>query len=52
MRVGEIVENILKGGGTEKRGEEAKILKMGTSCVKGWVSLKGGGRGLDPPHEL
>ena len=42
MRVGEIVENILKGGGTEKRGEEAKILKMGASCVKGWVSLKGG----------
>ena len=43
MRVGKIVENILKGGGTEKRGEEAKILKMGASCVKGWVSLKGGG---------
>ena len=27
MRLGEIVQNTLKGGGTEKRGGEAKILK-------------------------
>ena len=27
MRVGETVKNTLKGGGTEKRGGETKILK-------------------------
>ena len=26
-----------KGSGTEKRGGETKILKRGTSWVKGWV---------------
>ena len=35
--VGEIVNNALNGGGTEKRGGEIKILKRGASWVKGWV---------------
>ena len=29
MRVGETVKNTLKGGGTEKSGENTKILKRG-----------------------
>ena len=33
--MGGTVENTLKGGGTEKRGEETNILKSGTSWVKG-----------------
>ena len=38
MRVGGTVENTLKGGGTEKRGGETKILKRkGASWVKSWV---------------
>ena len=37
MRVGGTVSNTLKGVGTEKRGGETKILKRGTSWVKGWV---------------
>ena len=37
MRVGETVGNTVKGGGTEKRGGETKILKRRQSWVKGWV---------------
>ena len=34
-RVGGTVSNILKGGGTEKRGRETKILKGGAGWSKG-----------------
>ena len=50
MRVGRAVYNSLKGGGTEKRGEKTKILKRGSSWVKGWVPFIK--RGLEPPYEL
>ena len=42
MRVGGTVKNNLKGGGTEKRGGQTKILKRRTSWIKGWVPYKGG----------
>ena len=37
MRVGGTMENTLKGGGTEEREEETKILKKRASWIKGWV---------------
>ena len=52
VRVGGNVENTLKGGETEQRGGDTKILKKGgggASWVKGWVPEKGG---LEPPYEL
>ena len=39
VRVGGTVENTLKGGGTEKRGWETKILKRGGKLGQG----EGGG---------
>ena len=42
VRVGGTVKNNLKGGGTEKRGGQTKILKRRTSWIKGWVPYKGG----------
>ena len=44
MRVGELSEPSLKGGGKENRGGETKILKRGTNWVKEWV--------LSPPPPL
>ena len=39
---GGTAENILKGGGTEKKGEEKKIKGEGTCWVKGCVLKKRG----------
>ena len=41
MRVGETVENTLKGGGTEKRGGETKIFKRGQAGSRGEYLKKG-----------
>ena len=43
MRVGGTVKNILKGGGTEKRGGETKILKRGQAGSRGGCLKKSGG---------
>ena len=50
--MGEAVENTLKGGGTEKRGGETKILKRGKAGSRGGCLKKGMGGGLEPPYEL
>ena len=43
----------LKGGGTEKRGGDTKILKIGGQAGSGVDALKrGGGGGLEPPYKL
>ena len=52
VRVGETVWNTLKGGGTEKRGGEAKVLKkkVQVGSRDGYLKKEGGG-GLEPPYE-
>ena len=56
MRLGEIVQNTLKGGGTEKRGGEAKILKSEGGGGQTWsryrYGLKAGEGDLDPTYRL
>ena len=50
MRVGGTVEITLKGGGTEKRGGETKILNRGASWIKAGVgALK---RGAGTPLQI
>ena len=48
--MGETVENTLKGGGTEQRGRDAKILKTGQAGSSSGALKRGGG--LEPPYEL
>ena len=48
--VGGTVWNTLKGGRTEKRGGETKILKRGDKLGQGVGALKRGE--LEPPYEL
>ena len=52
VKVGGTVWNILKEGGTEKTGGEAKILKRKGQA--GWRDgcLKNGARSLEPPYEI
>ena len=50
---GGIVLNALKGGETEIRGGETKILKRGDKLCQRVGALKSvGGGGLEPPYEL
>ena len=51
MRVGGTVCNTLKGGGTEKRGGDTKILKRGRQAGSRGGCLKKE-RGMEPPYEL
>ena len=56
MRVGGTVQNTLKGGGTEKRRGETKIIKSGKLSQRvgalkrggGGVLKRGGGGGWNP----
>ena len=45
MRVGETVQNTLKGGGTEKRRGETKIIKSGKLSQRVGALKRGGGAG-------
>ena len=47
--MGGTVSNTLKGGGTEKRGGETRILKRGRELDQGVGALKGG---QEPLYEL
>ena len=51
MRVGLTVLNSFKGGGTEIRGGETKILKRRQAGSRGGFLKKGGG-GMKPHYEL
>ena len=48
MRVGGTVQNTLKGGGTEKRRGETKIIKSGKLSQRVGALKRGGGGGWNP----
>ena len=48
MKVGETVQNTLKGGGAEKRSGKTKSLKRGDKLGQGLGALKRGGGGWNP----
>ena len=50
MRAGETVKNTLRGGGTEQRGGDTKILNRDGKLDQGVRALKRGR--LEPPYEL
>ena len=52
VKLGETFWNALKGGRTEKRVGETKILKWGQAGSRGGYLKKDGGDEIEPPYEL